>query len=393
MARDLPPVQGKTAIIFISLAFLGFAAYETLRLALADQYYRGNTLSSLTRAAALDPENSQIRVWLAEHQEAVGVDPTPSLEAASRLNRYDSAPLIRLALRAEIEGHRDRAAQLLLEAARIDKLYEPRWSLTNFYFRSGDNTKFWPAAREAFQIAYGDQTPLFRLCWQSAQDPAQILDAIPDRRSVLAGYLSFLLSNHHAEAAPPAARRLSQQAAAEDLQLLLGYLDQSLDLETWNKLCRRGLLPYTPLDPERGPILTNGDFRTAPLLHGFDWRVGNSVGVAAVRTTPSGLRITLSGDQPESCELLSQSCPTIAGRRYRFRFVYETSGIAPKTGLHWMIDGSPAPDLSSENSQTATIDFTATSSSAKLALMYTRVPGSTRIEGVIRLHDLSIEPE
>jgi hypothetical protein len=391
MSGDIPFVQGKIAALVISLVLLGLS-YETLRGALADHYYRANTLASLTRAAEIDPSNAQTWLWLAEHQEYAGVDSTRALETAARLSPYDSTPVIRLALRAELEGQRARAEQLLLEAAAIDRLYEPRWSLANFYFRSGDSEKFWPAVRSALDMAYGDQTPLYRLCWRFTSDPAQILRYLPNRRLILAGYLRFLLENKHAADASTAAQSLSESAAPEDLQLLLTYLDQSPDLSVWNTLCRRALLPYSELDPNRGPILTNPDFRAAPLLHGFDWRVTNTADLAAARTAPSGLRITLSGGQPESCELLSQLLAVTPGRRYRFQFEYHTSGIAPKTGLRWTVAGATTPDLSSDTQENTALDFTAAAALERLALTCTRVPGATRIEGTIHLRNLSISP-
>ena len=231
-----------------------------------------------------------------------------------------------------------------------------------------------------------------RLCWRFTSDPAQILRYIPHHRLILAGYLRFLLENNRAGVASTAARPLSEIASPEDLALLLTYLDQSPDLSVWNTLCRRALLPYAELDPARGPILTNPDFRAAPLLHAFDWRVTNTADLAAARTAPAGLRMTLSGQQPESCELLSQPLAVTPGRRYRFQFDYQTSGIAPKTGLHWIIAGAMTPDLSSDTQRTATFDFTATAPIEKLALACTRVPGATRIEGTIHLRNLSMAP-
>lgn len=386
-------MQGKTTALAICLALLGLASYKSLRLALADHYYRANTPASLARAAELDPLNAQTWLWLAEHRAYAGLDPTAALETAARLSPYDSAPLIRLGLAAELGGRRARAEQLLLEAARIDRLYEPRWSLANFYFRSGDVAKFWPAVRAALEMAYGDQTPLYRLCWRFTDDPARVLEAIPSRRALLAGYLQFLLAERHADSAPSAARRLAGLATAEDLPLLLTYVDRSPDLTVWNMLCRRGLLPYRPLDPERGPILTNPDFVTAPLLRGFDWRAASTAEIAPARIAPSGLRIGLSGNQPESCELLWQPLPAIPGRRYRFRFDYRTSQIPPRSGLHWTVAGAATPDLSSDTLRSVTLDFTASAPLERLALTYARVPGSVRIEGSIELRDLALAPQ
>jgi len=54
-------------------------------------------------------------------------------------------------------------------------------------------------------------------------------------------------------------------AGAADRELLLRYTDRMADtgrwdaaLVSWNALCERRILPYEPLDRERGPWLTNG---------------------------------------------------------------------------------------------------------------------------------------
>src|SRR5205085_7070807 len=101
----------------------------------------------------------------------------------------DSAPVIRLGLRAELSGQRDGAEKLLLEAAGIDRLFEPRWSLVNLYFRTGNAEKFWPRVRSALDMAYGDLSPMYRLCWRFTSDPDLILRHVPDRPYVLARYL------------------------------------------------------------------------------------------------------------------------------------------------------------------------------------------------------------
>jgi hypothetical protein len=388
-------VQGKTERAFqarftaslISLVILGLASYHALRLGVADQHYRSNTLSSVTRAAELDPGNAGAWLWLAEHQEHAGLDSTAALQTAARLNPYNSAPLIRLGLRVELSGNLNLAEKLLLQAARVDRLYEPRWSLVNFYFRTGSEEMFWLWVRAALDMGYGDLSPLYQLCWRVTGDPALIMRNIPTRRPVLAGYLQFLLANNRSAAAAPVAQQLTPLATPGELPLLLGYIDQSLDATLWNALCERRLLPYSP-----GTILTNADFRNPPLLHGFDWRVTNTADIAATRTAPSGIRITLSGRQPESCELLSQPIPLAAGRRYRFRFDYQTTHIAPNTGLRWSIGDRSTRDLSSEALKSEVLEFIAGGSNGRLALTCQRVLGAVRIEGTIALGNLALDP-
>ena len=385
-------ILARSAVAVVSVISLGLASYYTLRLAVADQHYRANTLADLSRAVELDPLNARMWTWLAEHQEHAGLDSTAALRTAASLSPFDAAPKIRLGLRAELAGQLDLAEKFLLQAARIDNLFQPRWSLVNFYFRTGNEQKFWQWTRSALDMGYGDLSPLYRLCWRFSSDADLILSHIPDRRPILAGYLDFLLTGNRVSSAAPVAQRLIPLASLEDMPLLVGYVDQSLDLAAWNALCRRGLLPYHPLSPDSGPVLTNADFRNPPLLQGFDWRVTNTAEISAAGAEAGGLRITLSGNQPEFCELLSQPIPLVPGRRYRFRFDYRTTQVAPNTGMRWSIGDRSTPDLSSADFKTEILDFSAKTPRARLALHCRRVPGETRIEGSVFLRNLALDP-
>src|ERR1700736_2383149 len=108
---------------------LALASYWSCRLALADWLFRMNTPASVARAVALDADNAGYHSWLAEIQEHDGRDPTAELETAARLNPNDSAVRIRLGLRSESQRDFARAEKHLLEAAQIDKLFMPRWTL------------------------------------------------------------------------------------------------------------------------------------------------------------------------------------------------------------------------------------------------------------------------
>jgi tetratricopeptide (TPR) repeat protein len=366
----------------LTILTLALASYSTCRLALADWLFRANTSASVGRAAAIDPGNAGYHAWLAEIQEHDGGDPTAELETAAKLNPSDSAILIRLGLRAESQGDFARAEKYLLEAARIDKLFMPRWTLANYYVRVGDTDKFWPWARQALEMGYGDLSPLFQLCWRVSPEP----DILPRQHSVLGQYLTFLLVHDHIEAAGPVAERFLDQANPTDSGVVLNYCDHlierrsiTLALTIWNKLCIRKLVPFAPLDPDHGRALTNGDFQFVPLQQGFDWRTSQDPEISVTRAqSPPELRLHLSGKQPEHCELLSQFVPLSPGRKYTFRFEYKTS----ISGLSW---GGPISATDDWKSEEVTL-----SNPGKLALLYDRPTGSPRAEGEIWLRNTSI---
>ncbi|RPI19244.1 MAG: hypothetical protein EHM65_01590, partial [Acidobacteriales bacterium] len=261
-----------------AVALLGLAACWTLRFGLADRWFHSGSSAAIARARHLSPGNAS---YFADPGDRA------ALEEARTLNPRSSSAWIRLGLLTELDGDTARAEQLLLEAARVDRTYEPRWTLANFYFRRADREKFWLWARQALQMAYNDQSPLFLLCWQLTQDSGVILDrAIPGRALVLAEYLNFLILQGKLEAAAPVGERFAALAGVQSLPLLLSYCDRLLQerrtsaaLRIWNSLCARHILATRPLAPPQGRSLTNGDFASTPVSAGFDWRITPPDGV------------------------------------------------------------------------------------------------------------------
>jgi hypothetical protein len=117
---------------------------------------------------------------------------------------------------------------------------------------------------------------------------------------------------------------------------------------------------------------------TPPLNHGFDWRIVQSTGVTHVPlNVPQGLRISLSGQEPEQCMLLRQTLTTTPGKLYRVKF--EMTGSIP--AVEWFVDGRP---LSNDGSFEASAPFT------DLQLVYKRPVGELRAEGSLDLRRVTL---
>ncbi|MGQ9635641.1 MAG: tetratricopeptide repeat protein [Bryobacteraceae bacterium] len=396
-------------------AGLTTALYWSVRLAYADWLARQDRLESLAGAIRLAGGNAQYHVRQAELLEQAGAGENlreAALEAALTLNPRDSEVWMELGLRAEMRGEWARSERCLLEAARVDRTYQPRSTLANYYFRRGDREKFWRWVREALERppATGDVAPLYRLCWSLTEDAGLILDrAIPKRTETLRPYLSFLLAGSRLEAAEAVAEGILPHGTADDVPLLVAYCDRLLEARQtaratrlWNALVGRGLLGYQALNPAAGFALTNGDFRLTPRSQGFDWRIPAVEGVTASRDVQApALRLSFSGKQPEQCELLWQYLPLAPAASYHFRFEYQTEGIGPGTGLRWEVEdlsGTPvrlaeSVSLAAEDWTGGEVTFTtpARLAAARVVLAYRRAPGTTRISGWIALRHLRLK--
>lgn len=358
---------------------LAAAAVFAIRLALADANFRRGTDDSVARAVDLMPRNTEYLLFRVLQLEYKGQDATPLLRSIAAIAPLASSPRIRLGLAAEVRGDFDLAEKWLLEAARIDRQFEPRWTLANYYFRRGKADEFWKWMRSALEMSYGDRRPAFELCWRETDDPEVILTrAIPDRREVRAAYLEYLMGERSLAAAVPVALKLAAAGDVRDRPLLFAACDTLLAAgDGHSARALWGAMGYSA-----GIGIPRESFERQPTGHGFDWR---PLEVAGVQQSMRGAyRITLSGRQPESCELLLRSVSLQPGTRYVLRWEARAKGSI--AGLEWRIAGQRAALLPSGE-----LTFTASSDLSVLALAYQRPQGQPRAEGAVELIGVSIE--
>ena len=154
----------------LSLLGLTAAAWFSILLARADREFRKGTPEGVARAVELTPRNTIYLTRRALQIEYAGGDAVPLLERVAALNPTASAPRIQLGLNAEIRGDFETAQRWLLDATRVDRQFEPAWTLANFYFRQQMTPQFWVWMRKALDVSYGDRRLAFELCWNATSD-------------------------------------------------------------------------------------------------------------------------------------------------------------------------------------------------------------------------------
>ncbi len=375
----------------ILTAVLLFAAYWALRLAWASHLFQRADAESIRRAADLVPMN-------AEYQARAG-----HLRRAIELNPYLASAWIELGFTAEADGSHAEAERLFLEAAKVDRTFEPRWTLANFYFRRNRPGQFWQWIRLAAERSYGSRDAIFRLCWRMSRDGAEILEkAIPDDPAILRDYVEFLVEQRKSADAVPVALQLLPRAIVSQQAPFIRLIEQLLNegetgpaVLLWNGLIKRGLLAFGPLDPGSGRLLTNQALATAPAGKGFDWRVHWLAGVESSYTFERQLRITLNGKQDSFNELLSQIVPAAGPGSFRFRYRYRTQDLPNPSGLHWQVWDvrrgrwieARSQDLSAGQWREQEFRFTLPQGCGpvRLTLVYERALGTVRSEGTLVL--------
>jgi tetratricopeptide (TPR) repeat protein len=323
------------------------------------------------------------------------------LDLAIALNPRYTAAWIARGLRAESLGDRKTAEGNLLRAAAADRTYLPSWTLANFYLRAENLERFWNWASQAAGMA-PDPTALFQLCWRASSDSGEILArVIPPSPRVRRAYLNFLLNTNRFEAAGPLADEFSRAPQDADLEPLLRYCDTALAksesrpaLKIWKALWTAHLVPHGEND-----ALTNGDLASPPLARGFDWR---PIPVAGATTsfdpTARQMTVSLSGRQPESCNLVEHYVVLQPGAGYKFRFRYATRELPAGNGLAWtFVDAKSGAEFAAAGIPTSgavqTLEFSTPVDCglARMLLRYRRPSGSVRAEGSIVFHGFTLE--
>lgn len=331
--------------LLVAAALAG--AYYSAMFARASFLFGQDTAASVPKAVDLVPYNAsyvaRLAAWQSDKREAL-------LHKAIELNPLDFSSYIQLGLIAEMERHDLAAAEHdYLQAADVNHMFLPKWTLTNFYFRREQPDNFFRWAKATLQASPYQADPVFTQMWLMSQDAQRIAAALPDKALVLLQYLMFLTHTGQFAPIPGVVGRLvsltgnrnpaelgrdDQILPEEDRILAAGELQAAL--QVWRTMATAGWIHVsvpTPASP-----LTNGDFATPSLRHGFDWVPGSVDGLSVEQSSEEkSLRITLSGDQPEHCVLLEQYIPLEPDRAYRLQWRADDTGIQVPSGFAWHV--------------------------------------------------------
>jgi len=415
----------------LGVAFCGIVIYSA-RLARADWLRHHPTPSGVEEAIQLDPMNAYGYTLRAEVLERAGRDSLPAWLEASRNEPRNAETLIHIALLEERRGHLPAAERCLLQAAQDSQTWLPRWSLTNYYFRHSNRAEGFRWARLAAERAIGNLRALFQTLEEAGATPEFVIGSVlPVNRNVRVQYLSHCLERRQTDGIEPAAKGLAELIPGrpagwpgldvdplaslvhrtygvlpEERQVLLAAIDALLArdrpqpaVSLWNSLCDRDIVRNSRWSP--GHPVVNGEFRAISLEGALDWRMAKSDGVtAAIWPDLKAAIIGLTGRQPETVALLTQTLYLPANRIYRFQAESMTKLMDP-IGVTWELRDAHTGDLITSalpvvssadwTGQSAEIAGSANDRIVQLTLWYRRASGTVRAEGEIRLRAVTIE--
>lgn len=395
------------------IAVCVFLTAWSVRMAVADWRAQSNGMTGLESAIRLEPGDSVLlaRAALAKNGNGdMSAEVDRELLRAAQLNPYSADVQMALGLREEFRGHAAEAERYLVHATDIDHTFKPAWTLANYYFRNDQPGKGWPVVRRAMALdpLVFDPKPVFDLCWNESLDSKQILDLIPAHGRVPVLYLYYLIITKRTDAALELWPRIIKDADPSNPSLVNvttqfpEFLEQMNRIpeavRVWNQMVDHGIIASGRLDPARGVSLADPDFSFPLTDRGFAWHLGRAAGVSTAKA-PSALRIEFDGNEPESTWLVYAVAPMLPGRAYRLIWNSDASRLSsPRDpGLFWRIVQEPGnvitvcePLLKADD---GACRFTSPPGAvkARLELLYTRAPGTTRVEGALRITSVKME--
>jgi tetratricopeptide (TPR) repeat protein len=394
-----PTHAWRWSAVLAACAWLGWAGTLIVRRAGADMQARSSaTPGELERACQADPGRASCWARLAEAREAMGEDASAVWQKALDADPRNASVLTQAALAADARDDLATAERLLQQAARYNQLWLARWTLANFYYRH-QRPEFWPSIRTALERSHGDPTAIFRLCRDAGAGASKMLDEIlPPAPALLNAYVRFLIREAALDELPLAAERSAQSdtlLAAADALVQAERVEPALVI--WNQLATRRQIPY-PAWSAASPLVNNA-FKTPVSPPVFDWKtLSNEDFYAIFGALSGGVKISLTGRQPEDAEILVQQVALQPGRRYRLSCEYQTRGItADDSALYWSILTARSEALAGSAWTPVWVRFEIPDGTgprlAKLALVAGRKHGRARMQGEVWIRNLKLEPD
>jgi len=275
-----------TVAIVLAVPYVGMATREFVASWLGDRAQ----LTSLERAARLDPGNADYRNHLGRYYDLVARDPATAVryyKAAVQLNPHSARYWFDLAGTYQVLGDTPNQAAALEQAIHADSMTpDVAWEAANLYLVQGENEK---ALRE-FSVVMANDTSLagsaVQYCWRINPDVDGLLrDVVPHTADAYIAFLNLLQIKQETRGTFKVWDALMQTHQPFELRYVYEYfhfLIQHKEVDqavlVWQQAAPRfGLSSYLPSSSN---LIVNGSFNLDVLNAGFDWQYQKQSGVA-----------------------------------------------------------------------------------------------------------------
>ncbi len=267
-----------TVAIVLAVFYIGLATREFVASWLGERA----ELTSLQRAAQLDPGNADYRDHLGRYYDLVARDPATAVryyKSAVQLNPHSARYWFDLAGTYQVLGDVPNQTAALEQAIHADSMTpDVAWQAANLYLVQGENEK---ALRE-FSVVMANDTSLagsaVQYCWRINPDVDALLrDVVPHTADAYIAFLNLLETKEETRSTFKVWDALMQTRQPFDRRYLYEYfhfLIQHKEVDqavlVWQQAATRfGLSSYLPSSSN---LIVNGSFSLDVLNAGFDWQ-------------------------------------------------------------------------------------------------------------------------
>ena len=396
------------ALVFAGV-YMGLVAREFVA------WWLGNRaeLTSLTRAARLDPANAEYRDHLGRYYDLVARDPLTAIghyQAAVQLNPHSSDYWFDLASAYQVLGDTVNQTLALERAAQADPMKpDVAWTAANFYLVQGDKEK---ALRE-FRVVMANDTSLaataIGFCWRINPDVDLLLrDAVPRTADAYIAFLTLLQTKHETagsikvwNALIESHQPFEERYADDYIRFLIQHKEVDQAVLVWQQSA--SLFGHTSYLPSPGNLVVNGVFNLEVLNAGFDWQFQKQSGVKLTLDPADfhgGQRsLLINFDGPGITDAgIYQLIPVQPSTTYVFSAYYKNGELGGAGGPHLTIQDnySQAVYYDSDELKDAGFwksvngEFT-TSPDCKLVVLHVRrLPAGSPIRGKLWVDDFHL---
>ena len=401
-----------TAAVVLTATYLTLAGREFLGAWFGDRV----DLTSLNRAARLDPANADYRNHLGRYHELVARDPAAAIEhyrSAVQLNPHSARYWFDLASAYQVLGDTASQTSALEHAIEADPTTpDVAWEAANLYLVQGESEK---ALRE-FHVVLGNDASLagaaIQYCWRLKPDVDTLLrDVVPPRADAYIAFLALLIGKQETAGTAKVWNALmnvhqpfEMRNAFEYFRYLILHKDVDQALQVWQDTTSRfSLLSYLPSSSN---LIVNGNFSLDVLNGGFDWQYQKQSGVT-LTLDPSdfhsgrrSLMITFDGPGINDAGLF-QFISMQPDTTYEFFAYYKNGEMEGAGGPHFTIQDAYSQAVYYDSDElkeagfwkSANGEFT-TSAECKLVILHIRrLPEGSPIRGKLWVDDFSPCPK
>jgi tetratricopeptide (TPR) repeat protein len=282
MEIPLNPASRKWVLIGAAVVLCVAYVFVSARLFIGSWFAERSELSSLQRAARLDPRNADYRDHLGRYYALVAKDPGAAIEpyrAAVQLDSHSARYWFDLASAYQVLGDISNQTSALEHAIEADPTTpDVAWEAANFFLVQGDEQK---ALQEFHVVLESEPTlaaPAIQFCWRIHPDVDVLLrDVVPVRAEAYIAFLDLLMQKQETAATAKVWASLMAGHQTFELRYVYEYVQYLFDHKdvdqarlVWREAAPRfGLSAYLPSSRN---LIVNGDFSLDVLNGGFDWQ-------------------------------------------------------------------------------------------------------------------------